>query len=80
MVEAFFDIAPEKLYPGLSGEANIIIATKENSLIIPKEYLIDNNKVKTDDGIVSITTGLQDLGFVEIIDGITKDTYIYKPE
>jgi len=80
MVEAFFDKAPEKLYPGLSGEANIIIATKENSLIIPKEYLIGNNKVKTENGIVTITTGLKDLEFVEIIDGITKDTYIYKPE
>ena len=39
---------PNVLYPGLSGEANIIIAKKENVLTIPKEYLIDGNKVKTD--------------------------------
>ena len=79
-VEAFFDKAPEKLYPGLSGEANIIIATKENSLTIPKEYLIGTNKLKTENGIITITTGLQDLESVEILDGISKDTYIYKPE
>lgn len=79
-VEAFFDKAPEKLYPGLSGEANIIIATKENSLTIPKEYLIGNNKLKTENGIITITTGLQNLESIEILDGITKDTYIYKPE
>ena len=79
-VEAFFDKAPRKLYPGLSGEANIIIATKVNSLTIPKEYLIGTNKVKTENGIISITTGLKDLESVEILDGIAKDTYIYKPE
>ncbi len=79
-VEAIFDKAPEKLYPGLSGEANIIIAKKVNTLTIPKEYLIGNNKVKTEKGIINITTGLQNLESVEILTGITKDTFIYKPE
>lgn len=79
-VEALFDIVPEKLFPGLSGEANIVISTKDNLLTIPKEYLIDGNKVKTENGIVTITTGLHDLEFIEVINGITKDTYIYKPE
>lgn len=79
-IEALFDIAPKTLYPGLSGEANIVISNKENTLTIPKEYLIDDNKVKTDDGIVTITTGLQNMEFIEVISGITKNTNIHKPE
>ncbi|WP_142785910.1 efflux RND transporter periplasmic adaptor subunit [Changchengzhania lutea] len=79
-VEAIFDIAPSVLYPGLSGEANIIIAQKDTVLTIPKTYLIDANKVKTDDGLTTISTGLQNMDFIEVKSGITKDTYIYKPE
>ena len=79
-VEALFDDAPEVLYPGLSGEANIIIAKKENVLTIPKAYLIDTDKVKTDYGIIPISIGLQNLDFVEVTSGISEDTRIYKPE
>lgn len=79
-VEALFDDPPDVLYPGLSGEANIIISTKDKALTIPKEYLIDANRVKTDNGIISIIIGLQNLEFVEVLSGITEDTYIYLPE
>ncbi|GAA3561595.1 efflux RND transporter periplasmic adaptor subunit [Snuella lapsa] len=79
-VEAIFDNAPKVVYPGLSGEANIIIEKKDKVLTIPKTYLIDNNKVETDYGLVTITTGAQNLEFIEISSGITKDTYIYKPK
>lgn len=79
-VEAIFIDPPEILYPGLSGEANIIIAKKETVLTIPKAYLIDNDKVKTDEGIVTVKTGLQNMDAIEIRSGIHKDTYIYKPE
>ena len=78
-VEALFDKAPKKLYPGLSGEANIIIAKKDAILTIPKAYLIDDNKVKTDDGLINIQIGLQNMEYVEVLSGIKKDTYIYKP-
>lgn len=79
-VEARFDQLPDILYPGLSGEGNIIIAKKNKVLTIPKEYLIDNDKVRTDDGIVNVTIGLQNLEYVEVRSGITEDTYILKPE
>ena len=78
-VEAVFDNPPKVLYPGLSGEANIIIDKKENVLTIPKEYLIENNKVKTDEGLITILTGLQNMEDIEVLYGITKNTYIYKP-
>ena len=79
-VEAVFEQPPKVLYPGLSGEANIIIAKKNAVLTIPKACIIDEDKVKTDDGLVTITTGLQNMEYIEVLSGITKDTYIYKPE
>jgi len=80
VVEALFENPPKKLYPGLSGEANIVIANKKDALTIPKEYLTDNTKVKTDNGLIEISIGLQNMDFVEVTSGITKGTYIYKPE
>ncbi len=79
-VEATFDQPPKVLYPGLSGEANIVIAQKKNILTIPKSYIVPDNKVKTANGLVTITTGLQNMEYIEVISGLTKDTYIYKPE
>ncbi|WP_178988321.1 efflux RND transporter periplasmic adaptor subunit [Winogradskyella schleiferi] len=78
-VEAIFENQPEVLYPGLSGEANIIIAKKDKVLTIPKSYLIDKDKVKTDEGIVSVKIGLQNMDTIEILSGINKNNYIYKP-
>lgn len=78
-VEAIFIKPPEILYPGLSGEANIIIAQKEKVLTIPKSYLMDDNKVKTDQGIIEVKIGLKNMDAVEILSGINKDTYIYNP-
>jgi len=80
LVEALFDEAPKTLYPGLSGEANIIIENRKDVLTIPKEYLIEKNKVKTDGGEVTIETGLQNMDFVEVISGINEETNIYKPD
>ena len=78
--QALFDKAPKTLYPGLSGEANIIIANRKDVLTIPKEYLNEDNKVKTDEGLVLIETGLQNMDFVEVISGIKEETNIYIPD
>lgn len=79
-IEALFNDRPDVLYPGLSGEANIIIAKRDSVLTIPKTYLIEKNKVRTDEGTISVTTGLQNMEYIEILSGITKNTFIYKPE
>ncbi len=79
LVEAMFNDPPGTLYPGLSGEANIIIETKKDVLTIPKDYLANDNQVKTETGNVTVNTGIENLEFVEILSGITKDTEIYKP-
>ena len=77
-VEAVFVIQPKTLFPGLSGEANIIINKRNQVLTIPLDYLIETDKVKTDDGIITIKTGLQNMDFVEIISGIDEKTILYK--
>jgi len=79
-VEAKFEHPPKRLYPGLSGEGNIIIAEKENALTIPKEYLFEGNKILTPDGAVEVTVGLQNLDRVEIPKGIGETTEILKPK
>ncbi len=79
-IEALFITTPKKLYPGLSGEGNIIIAEKNNALIIPKEYLLNGNSVITKNGVVQVVTGLQNLNEVEILKGIGAETEIIKPE
>jgi multidrug efflux pump subunit AcrA (membrane-fusion protein) len=77
-VEAIFKDPPKVLYPGLSGEANIIIAKKKNALTIPRDYLIQGTKVKTNVGLIEVELGLENMEFVEILSGIDKNTYIYK--
>lgn len=79
-VEALFENAPEILYPGLSGEGNIVISERENTLIIPYDYLIDGNKVQTENGLKEIEIGLKTIENVEIISGIDTSMVILKPE
>jgi multidrug resistance efflux pump len=79
-IEGKFTKGPTKLYPGLTGEANIIIAKKDKILTIPNEYINAEGKVKTDDGLVAITIGLQSMEETEILSGIDASTILYKPE
>ena len=79
-VEALFNNLPDKLFPGLSGEANIIVAEREMVLTIPVDYLVDGNQVRTEDGLITVEVGIQNLEIVEIRSGIDENTMIYKPE
>lgn len=79
-IEAVFLKDPPKLFPGLVGEANIVVAEKKDALVIPKEFLLDENRVLTEDGPVNIVTGLQDMEHIEIISGIEENEPVYKPE
>lgn len=79
-VEAVFEKQPSVLYPGLTGEGNIIIAQRENVLVIPKDYLIGQDQVRTSDGLVTIETGLENMDSIEIISGITEHTRLIKNE
>lgn len=78
-VEARFKDPPETLYPGLSGEANVIIARREGALTIPLSYLAGKDSVLTPDGLRKVTTGLQTLERVEIISGLETGSRLLNP-
>jgi multidrug efflux pump subunit AcrA (membrane-fusion protein) len=78
MVEAFFNNPPDRLFVGLSGEANIIIQKSENAIWIPNEYLFNVNMVKTPDGEVEISLGLRNMYQVQVLEGIDTSTILIK--
>ncbi|MFD0798716.1 efflux RND transporter periplasmic adaptor subunit [Maribacter chungangensis] len=78
-VEALFNAPPAVLYPGLSGEANIVVAQQTDALVIPRDYLLEGNKVRTETGLQTIQLGLQDLDRVQVLKGLDAQTYILKP-
>ena len=80
-IEAHFTKAPEKLYPNLTAEANIIIQVKKDVITIPKSYLVDDEFVLiNEDEKRKVTIGLSDYQNVEILSGLSVDETIYKPK
>jgi multidrug efflux pump subunit AcrA (membrane-fusion protein) len=80
-IEAHFIKPPEKLYPNLTAEANIIIQIKQNTITIPKTYLIEGKYVLVNkDEKRKVETGLSDYQKVEIVSGLTAEETIYKPK
>ena len=80
-VEAEFQNGPKLLYPNISFEANIVIQTKDNALLIPRNYLINDSLViKLSGDTIAVKTGLKDYSHVEIISGITLSDELIKPE
>jgi len=80
LVEASFVKPPEKLYPFVSFEANIVIQTKKKALLIPRNLLLNDSTVVRSDGEkVLIKTGLKDYQMVEIISGINADDELIDP-
>jgi HlyD family secretion protein len=81
-VEAVFIDQPAELYPNLTLEANIIIQTKKKALVIPREYLFDDQYVFTDPEKkikTKVKTGLIDYKFAEIQSGLVSGQLVYKP-
>lgn len=71
LVEASFATPPKILYPNISFEANIVIQTKQNAVLIPRNYLLnDSTVVKSNGDKVLVKTGLKDYKMVEILSGI----------
>jgi multidrug efflux pump subunit AcrA (membrane-fusion protein) len=77
-IEGVFTNRPKKLYPGLTGEANIVINTKNNVITVPNEYINENSELKTDKGLIKVVTGIKNLERIEIVSGIDSSTLIYK--
>lgn len=70
-----------KFYSSLSVEANIVISTKKNALVIPREFLFEGNKVKVEgkEEAVTIKKGIEDLENIEVLEGIDEHTELVKP-
>ena len=80
-IEAHFTKPPEKLYPNLTAESNIIIQIKKGAITIPKSYLIDGKYVLVNkEEKRKVTIGLSDYEKVEILSGLTADETIYRPK
>lgn len=79
-VDSRFRQPPPVLYYGMSGEASIVIAEKEQTLTIPSTYLLPGDKVLTDTGEVQVQTGIKTLEYVEILSGIDTQTILLKPD
>ncbi|WP_018342651.1 efflux RND transporter periplasmic adaptor subunit [Cytophaga aurantiaca] len=79
-VKAQFINQPPTIYPNLSVEANIIIHTKKNALVIPTSYLLNGSTVLLEDNkAIPVKTGLQNYDYVEILEGIKSTDILYKP-
>jgi len=80
-IEAHFVKPPQKLYPNLTAEANIIIKIKKNVITIPKSYLIQGQYVLVNkDEKRKVKIGLSDYQNAEILEGLKAEETIYKPQ
>jgi multidrug efflux pump subunit AcrA (membrane-fusion protein) len=80
LIEAHFTKAPEKLYPNVTFEANIILKTKNNALILPRNYLKNDSIVTLIDGSTRVVKlGLTDFQKAEILSGLSAKDQVVKP-
>lgn len=80
-VEAEFIEAPVILYPNLSFEANIVVQTKENALLIPRNFTKNDSIVYLKSGIKKfVRTGLKDYQKIEILSGLSTTDELIKPK
>lgn len=80
-IEADFVVRPPVLYPNTSFEANIVVQTKNRALLIPRTYLLPNNKVLLKSGEKkTIKVGLKDFQQIEVLSGLTEKDELVLPE
>ncbi|MCX6186446.1 MAG: efflux RND transporter periplasmic adaptor subunit [Bacteroidetes bacterium] len=80
LVEAEFEQRPKVLYPNVTFEANIILQTKPQAILIPRNYLLnDSIVIKSNGEKVIVKTGLKDYQKIEIISGVNADEELLKP-
>ena len=80
LVEAEFLKQPELLYPNITFEANIVLQSKENALLIPRNFVQNDTLVfKSNGDKVLVKTGLRDYQKIEILSGISAEDELIKP-
>ncbi len=79
-IEGRFINQPATLYPNLTLEANIVIKSNLKALLIPREYLFNDYYVYLKNGSKKkIETGIMDLKYVEIKNGLNRNDEIIIP-
>jgi len=80
LVEATFTNPPQRLYPNISFEANIIIQTKARAMLIPRNFMTDDSTVLKSNGDKhKVKTGLKDYQQIEIVAGLGVKDEIKRP-
>lgn len=80
IVEAEFIKPPETLYPNITFEASIVMTAKNNAMLIPRNYILNDSIVMKSNGEkVIVKTGLKDYQKIEIVSGISADDELIKP-
>lgn len=80
-IEAEFVRPPAILYPNISFEANVVISTKKDALLIPRSYLLNDSIVVNKAGKrLVVKAGLKDYQMVEILSGIASTEELVLPE
>lgn len=69
------------LYPNQTLEANIVCAFKENTLLIPRQCMLDDSTVLGKTGkYIRVKIGIRDLEKVEILSGLSAAEEVIQPE
>lgn len=79
-VEGLFVDPPKPLYPGLTGEVNVLVQSKSNVLTVPNEYLNAKDELNTEEGLIKVETGISTMEFTEILSGVEEGIKIYPHE
>jgi hypothetical protein len=80
-IEAEFIDPPSVMYPNISLEANVVIKTKKDALLIPRNYLLSDSIVVNKAGKqLMVRTGLKDYQRVEITSGIDANEELILPQ
>lgn len=78
--EATFKSSHPDLYPGLAAESNIVLNTRDNVLVIPRNTIDEENQVITVQGLKKVKTGISNSEWVEVLSGIAEGDEIIVPE
>ncbi len=82
VIEARFDETPEGILADTQLKANIIIAEKEQALVIPSAYLTETDKVQLPgrDTLQTVKLGIHNIEWTEILEGLEEGQTIILPQ
>jgi multidrug efflux pump subunit AcrA (membrane-fusion protein) len=80
IVEAVFTEPMEELFSGTQLQANIIIAHKQDALVLPIAYIAEGDSVQTKDKKLHVTVGIRNNDWAEVLEGLDKNSEVRVPK